>query len=377
MTSRTAYICRRVFDGHIMHEDAALLVDGGACGGVVAASLVPADYDANPVDALCIAPSFVDLQVNGGGGAQFNDDPSFETIECICAAHRKFGTGAAMVTLITDAPEITARAIDAARTAQLRDVPGFLGLHLEGPHLSLEKKGAHDPNLIRSMSDEDCEYLVTAKQDINYLMATIAPESVTPEQVRCLSGAGIRVSIGHTACPAEEAYRYADAGATMVTHLYNAMGKLDHRAPGLPVGAMLDARLMCGIIADGVHVHPDMLRLAHSTMAERLFIVTDAMATIGTKLDSITLNDRKILRRDGRLTLADGTLAGADIGMAASVGVLIEEMSIPIAEALAMATSIPARAIGAIKQGIGVLEAGLPIQAIAVGEDWSITHIPT
>ena len=238
-------------------------------------------------------------------------------------------------------------------------MPGFLGLHLEGPHLSLARKGAHDPALIRPMQDEDLAQILSSHSMFDALMTTIAPESVTPEQVARLAEAGIIVSIGHTNSGYATVRTYVEAGARTVTHLFNAMSPLAHREPGV-VGAALDiGSLYVGMIADGIHVHPVAMGVALRSKRGpgRIFLVTDAMSPIGTDMTSFTLNGREILRRDGQLTLADGTLAGADIDMISSVRFVHERLGLSLDEALRMASIYPAEAArlsdrkGALKRG--------------------------
>ena len=241
-------------------------------------------------DEGMIAPGFVDLQVNGGGGVMLNDDPSVEAIEKICAAHRPFGTTSLLPTLITDTREKTKAAIAAGIEAQRRGVPGFRGLHLEGPHLSIARKGAHDPALIRPMDEEDVQILIEAKKSLETLYVTVAPESVTPAQISRLSKAGIVVSIGHSDTNYETAAACFEAGATSVTHLFNAMSQIGNREPGL-AGAALDAgSVFCGLIADGFHVHEAVMRAALRAKPGpgRIFLVTDAMSTVGSDITSFT-----------------------------------------------------------------------------------------
>jgi N-acetylglucosamine-6-phosphate deacetylase len=234
-------------------------------------------------------------------------------------------------------------------------VPGFLGLHLEGPHLDPRRAGAHDPALIRPMTEADLNALEAAARTLPALMVTLAPEAATPEQIARLARAGAVVSLGHSDCTAEAAEAAFAAGARAVTHLFNAMSQLAGRAPGL-VGAALAGPVHAGIIADGVHVADAALRAALAAKApDRLFVVSDAMAVAGTPLTEFTLGDRRIVRNRGRLTLADGTLAGADTSLPQSLAHL-NRLGCPLDRALAMASRIPADLIGA--RGRGVLVAG-------------------
>jgi N-acetylglucosamine-6-phosphate deacetylase len=345
MTQTKALIGDRIFDGTEWHEGSAVVFQGGRIAGIEPVSSLGSDIERIEGGEI-IAPGFIDLQVNGGGGVLLNEEPTVEGIATICAAHAKFGTTALLPTLITDTFEITSRTVAAGIEAKNRGVPGFLGLHLEGPHLSIARKGAHDPKLIRPMEDADLDLILSCGAALDALMVTVAPESVSPEQVATLARAGITVSLGHTEASYEIACLYAQAGVSAVTHLFNAMSPLGHREPGL-VGAALDiGGLHAGLIADGIHVHPAAMAAAlrGKNGPGRIFLVTDAMSPIGTDMTSFTLNGREILRRDGKLTLADGTLAGADIDMASSVRFVHQTLGLPLEEALRMASLYPAEA---------------------------------
>jgi len=377
--ARLAFYCPTIFDGAAWHEGQALLVEDGRVAGLVAQAALPAGVPVTPLGGAVMAPGFVDLQVNGGGGVQFNDRPDVAAIAEICAAHARFGTTSLLPTLITDTPEVTAAAIAAAIAAARQGVPGFLGLHLEGPHLSLARKGAHDQALIRPMTGADVERLSAARAALPALLVTLAPENATPAQVAALTAAGVVVSLGHSDCTRDTAFAYAAAGARLVTHLFNAMSPLGHREPGLVGAALADGRLSCGLIADGIHVDPAAIGIALRAKQGpgALFLVTDAMATIGTDAAGFTLNGRRITRRDGRLTLDDGTLAGADVTMDQAIRVMTGPVGVPLATALAMASAIPAAAIGqGARKGrlaagadadFVVLDADLGVVATAIG----------
>ncbi len=375
MSGTVALAAKRVFDGAAWHEDAAVLLRDGVVTAIVGRTQVPGDAGLE-FDGEMLAPGFVDLQVNGGGGVMLNDHPTVGGIETICRAHAPFGTTALLTTLITDTPQVTARAIAAAGDAARRRVPGFAGLHLEGPHLSVARKGAHDPALIRPMGDDDLAALLAAKRELPTLLTTVAPESVTPQQVSALAGAGVVVSLGHTDASYATARAYAQAGATNVTHLFNAMSQTANREPGM-VGAALDVpEFHAGLIADGIHVHP--ANIANALRAKRapgrIVLVTDAMATIGTDMTSFTLNGRTIHRKDGRLTLGDGTLAGADLDMISAVRFMHRTIGIDLDEALRMASLYPAQAIGRAGH-LGMLTPGSAANIVALSADLSVSGV--
>ena len=345
----TAISGARIFDGEIWHDDKALVIGAdGRITGIADPRELPDGTSLLTVDGGMLVPGFVDLQVNGGGGVLLNDCPDADGIETICKAHCRFGTTALLATLISDTTEVTCRAIEAGRHAAQRKIPGFLGLHLEGPHLAPARHGAHDPALIRPMTDADLQGLTEAAKTMPVLLTTIAPEAVSGARIAHLAEAGVVVSLGHSNASCEQARAAADAGATMVTHLFNAMSPLGHREPGMVGNALDHGGLHAGLIADGIHV--DATAVAIALRAKRgpgrVFLVTDAMATTGTTLDAFTLNGRVVYRRDGRLTLADGTLAGADTTMIASVRFIHQTLGLPLGEALRMASLYPAQAVG-------------------------------
>ena len=353
MTKPTAFCADRIFDGNRFAEKAALLVEGNKITGIVKQDAIPSRYAQQPDNAAMIVPGFVDLQVNGGGGALLNETPTQEGIATICQAHARFGTTALMTTLITDGPDIRDRALEAGKQATQAKVAGFLGLHLEGPHLSVPRKGVHVADFIRPMDEQDLAVLLAAQGAFGKSMITIAPENVTIDQVAALVEAGWHVSLGHTDCDAETAFAYFEAGASMATHLFNAMSQMRNREPGL-VGAVLTTdKAYCGMIADGYHIANANMRVAlHAKKGPgRIFFVTDAMSPTGTDATEFILGGRQTFRREGRLALADGTLAGADIDMISMVRKAIKTLPLSLEEALKMASRYPCEAIGAESKG--------------------------
>lgn len=339
----TAFIGADIFDGATRHLDHALVVQGDRVTGLVPQAQVPASAEIIHLTGGVLCPGFVDLQVNGGGGLMFNDDQSVETLRVIAAAHASLGATSILPTLITDTPDRTARAVDAVTSAIKAGVKGIIGLHLEGPHLSPARKGAHDPALIRTMDEADLKRLLDAARDLPILKVTVAPETVTPEQITRLHAAGVLVSLGHSDAGFETCRTAAEAGARCVTHLFNAMSQLGNREPGLVGAALSIGDLSFGLIADGIHVHPQSVYAAMTAKKGpgRMFLVSDAMAVAGTHLTEFHLNGRLVFRQNGRLTLEDGTLAGADLDLPTAVRNIVEWGLASEDAALAMATSVP------------------------------------
>ena len=363
-----AFSGAQIFDGADLCDGLALMAHADGRFAVLPEQAVP---DGCPVEELrggILAPGFVDLQVNGGGGVMFNDAPSADTLRRIAEAHAELGTGALLPTLITDSPQATRTAIDAVGQAVAEGVAGIAGLHLEGPHLSVARKGAHDAALIRPMEHNDLALLLKAAGQLPNLMVTVAPENVTLAQITAMADAGIIVSLGHTDADMATCHAAFDAGARCVTHLFNAMSQLGSRAPGL-VGATLEREeVFAGLIADGVHVHPATIRiaLAAKPRLERVFLVTDAMASAGSQIETFTLGGREIHRKHGRLTLTDGTLAGADLAMAQAVARMARDVGDTPAQALARAITTPASLLR--EGGVGQFGAAPAIYIKDIGQ---------
>lgn len=373
MSALKAITGARIFDAERWHDNAALFVAGGHIVGVVQVSKIPADAEIVALPGGSIVPGFIDLQVNGGGGALLNDVPTLAGIRTICAAHARFGTTALLPTLITDTPAITDAAVDAGIAAAVANVPGFLGLHLEGPHLSIARKGAHDPALIRLVEASDIARFRRARMGLPNLLLTVAAETVPPAQIAELVALGAIVSVGHSDAGVEQVGKAVAAGATMVTHLFNAQSQISNREPGVVGAALAHGEIFAGLIADGIHVHPQTIALAlrAKTGPGRIFLVTDAMSLTGTDQQSFTLNGREILRANGALRLADGTLAGADLTMIDAVHYVHQTIGLDWDEALRMAALYPARAMG-IEATHGHLHEGAVANFVHLANDGTV-----
>ena len=367
--TRIAYTGARIFDGETWWERSALVVDGDRIEGIIAADS-PTDAQRVPLGGGILAPGFIDLQVNGAGGALLNLTPDVAAIETICTTLMQYGTTACLPTLITDTRAKNLAAMAAGEQAAAKGVRGFLGLHLEGPHLSVARKGAHDPALIRPMDEVDLITLVDARKRLPNLLTTVAVESVTPNQITRLRDAGLVVSIGHTDATYDKARAAAEAGATMVTHLFNAQSQIGNREPGV-VGTALDlGTLWAGLIADGIHVAaPSMgVALRGKRGPGRIFLVTDAMSVIGTDVTSFELTGQTVHRKDGALRLADGTLAGADLTMIDAIAYVHRTIGLPLEEVLRMASRYPAEALGVADER-GALKRGLRADLVHLSDD--------
>lgn len=376
MTNTFALIGATIGLGSTAVSDSAVLISDDTIVGICTVDKIPSGFTPLQLNGGTLIPGFVDLQVNGGGGLLFNNDPSVETIKTITQAHARLGTCRTLVTLISADNSTTSQAIQAAMQAIKKKIPGFLGLHLEGPHLSLDKKGAHNEHVLRRMNDEDVQALCDAKNALPYLMITVAPEMVTAEQITRLAEADIIVSLGHSNASSDQSNQAFQAGAVCTTHLFNAMSPLNHREPGLPGATLFNDNVYAGIIADGVHVSPAALSLAVRSKQGpgKLFLVTDAMATAGTTEQQFQLDGRTISRSNGRLVLPDGTLAGADIDMLGAMRCLIEDVGVLPEVAARMASSYPSACIGAI-ENLGSLATGHFANVVHIDDDMQLQQV--
>jgi len=337
---RFALAGARVFDGVRLIDDHAVVVDGARIERILARRDLPSGIVTHGVSGL-LAPGFIDVQVNGGGGVLFNAQRTADGIAAIGAAHRRYGTTGFLPTLITDTREHMAEAVAATRAAIERGIPGVLGVHLEGPFLNPERRGVHDPALMRPMDEADVA--IASSLGVGRTLVTLAPEKVPIEAIARLSRSGVIVSAGHTMADHQTIAAAFAAGLTGFTHLFNAMPPLAGRAPG-PVGAALDnADAWCGIIVDLHHVSAVSLRVALAAKGwQRMMLVTDAMPSVGSDRSSFDLNGRTVTRYGGKLTTDDGTIAGSDLDMAAAVRNTIEHLGMPLEAALHMASRAPA-----------------------------------
>ena len=328
----------RLFDGVRLRQGAGLFIKDGC---VVEVGNAPA---AARLLAGTLTPGFIDLQVNGGGGVLLNNTPTYAGIRHIAEAHRRFGTVAVMPTVITDAPDVLVQAASAAIAA--KDDPDIIGLHIEGPHIALAKRGTHEPVFIRPLDEATMNIATKLREHGVTLKMTVAPEAAAPAQISRLVKMGVTISLGHTNADAEMIKTAIAAGATCATHLFNAMSQMTARAPNA-VGAIINSEIYAGMICDGHHVSDEMIALAIRSrpLPDRTFLVSDAMATVGGP-NKFTLYGQDINLHDGRLINAEGNLAGAHTTLVEGLRRLVQRIGLPLDQALRMVTSVPASAIG-------------------------------
>ena len=305
-------------------------------------------------------------------GHFFNDSPSVENLKMIMSAHAKYGTTAMMPTLITDKVEVMKEAADAIAAAISQNVPGIVGVHFEGPHLSVAKKGTHNADYIREISP--AEWQVLSRQDIGQVIVTLAPETVPPADVKRMVDYGIKVCIGHSNADFDTAQKAIDAGATGFTHLFNAMSAFQGREPGVVGSALLNDNTSCGLIVDGFHVDNASCQIAIKTKPRgKIFLVTDAMPPVGTDQTEFALYDRTVYVNNGKLTSTTGELAGSSLDMASAVKNTHIDLGIELGEAIRMASLYPAEYLYQGQEVIrGDLKVGKQADMVFLNDDLTV-----
>jgi N-acetylglucosamine-6-phosphate deacetylase len=342
----TALVNGRVLtDSEFVSGRAVLLQDGRILDVVSEDDSRIASARQRDLNGNLLLPGFIDTQVNGGGGVLFNDDPSVEAIRAIGAAHRRFGTTGFLPTLISDDLEVVARAVAAVKAAIDAGVPGVLGIHIEGPFLNVERKGVHDPAKLRELDESAVDLLTSLKN--GKTLVTLAPEMTTPAIIRRLAAAGVVVSAGHSNATHAQIAEALQNGLTGFTHLFNAMSQLTGREPGVVGAALEHAESWCGLIVDGYHVAPVVMRLALRCKSnDRFMIVTDGMPSIGTSDTSFDLQGRSISVVGGQLLDEMGRLAGSHTDMITAVRNATGMLEVDVPTAVRMASRNPATFLG-------------------------------
>ena len=358
----------QLFDGTVMRGPALVTVSGSLIQNVSFGEAPSPGMIALTSDAI-LAPGFIDIQVNGGGGVLLNGEPSKAGVRRIVEAHRRTGTTGCLPTLITDRTDMIERLAGIAQGSL--QIPGVLGFHLEGPAINKVRKGIHLESEIRELSARDLAAMESFG-DCGRSIVTLAPECVPPSVIDDLVRAGLRVSAGHSEATAMQIAQAADRGLSAVTHLFNAMSQLTAREPGVVGAALDDERLFAGIICDGLHVDPLSLRVAMRCKGrDRLMLITDAMPLVGTDLRHFLLQGRHITLRGTRLTAPDGTLAGAHLTMMQAVHNAVALLGVDIADALTMASRTPATFLGLASE-LGAIVPGYRADLVAFSSKFEV-----
>ncbi len=358
----------QLFDGTSMRGPCAVTIAQGLIESVSRTDTPPPGAVVLPPDAV-LAPGFIDLQVNGGGGTLLNDEPTEQGVRQIIEAHRKTGTTGCLPTLITDRTEVIEHLASVASAASR--MAGVLGFHLEGPALNKLRKGIHLESEIRTPSTRDLAAMTSFGQ-CGRSIVTLAPECVSQSLLDALASAGLRTCAGHSDATAAQIRQAAERGLTGITHLFNAMSQLTAREPGVVGAALDDGRLFAGIICDGIHVDAASLHIAvRCKGADRLMLVTDAMSLVGTDQREFVLQGRKIRLQGDRLTGPDGTLAGSHLTMIQAVRNAVALLGVTLAEALTMASRTPATFLG-LDSELGAIAPGYRADLVAFRRNFEV-----
>ena len=354
-----------IFDGESVHEHKAVLIEGEHIVAVVDPEQVPADIGASyDLEGGTLIPGFIDLQVNGGGGVLFTAAPTVDSLRTIGAAHRQYGTTGFLPTLITTRFDVMREAVSAVAEAIAIGTPGVLGLHLEGPFLSPERKGVHDAGKFCQLDQTGLDILTSLQ--VGSTVVTLAPELTSPQMISRLVEEGVIVCGGHSGATYAQTRDALAQGLSGFTHLYNAMTPLQSREPGMVGAALADDDSWFGIIADGHHIHPAAFSVAVAAKKRGgALLVTDAMPTVGSPDTSFILDGNTIVASEGRVTNAEGTLAGSDLNMLLAVNNAAEFARIDWFEAVRMASLYPARALG-LERELGAIRPGFRASLLAL-----------
>ncbi len=368
----TALTNATVFTGETVHENCSIVIERG----IVRRLLLNGCYTegtaaVTDVKGRVLAPGFIDMQVNGGGGVLFNNTPTVESLRIMGNAHSRFGTTAFLPTLISDHYEVMRAGLDAVRRANQEAVPGVLGIHLEGPFLSAERRGVHDATRFRTIDDEAMEIITSLRPDLVTLI-TLAPEMTTPDVIARLCSAGVIVFMGHSAANYEQCQAALNAGASGFTHLFNGMTSIAGQEPGLVGAALEPGESAFSIIADGHHVHPAAFRAALNAAGRgRAVLITDAMPTVGSREKAFELYGKPIELREGVLRDWRGSLAGSHLNMIDAVRNAMHFAKLDCWEALRMASCYSARVLG-VESHRGFIRPGYAADFVELDEDMSL-----
>ena len=358
------YLPQSVFDGERLLQQTAVVVENG-----IIVSLEAPNGEEQVLSGV-LAPGYIDIQVNGGGGALFNATPTETALSTMIETHSCFGTTAMLPTLITDSVDKMSLAADTISRVIADKVPGIIGVHFEGPHLSVAKRGVHSTDHIRPISAQ--EKAIFSRDDLGVKVVTLAPENVSPEDIAFLVQHNVLVCLGHSNATFEVTKRALEAGATGFTHLYNAMSPFTSREPGVVGAALEDQNSWCGIIIDGHHVHPAAAKVALEAKPQgKILLVTDAMSPVGSDETEFELLGHHVTRTGDRLNAATGQLAGSVLDMAGAVKNTVETLDVELGEALRMASLYPAEYL-VISNTFGRIAPGYRADFVLLNDDLTV-----
>ena len=371
---KKALLGSQIFCGERFYDHHALLIDGKSIIEIVDENNIPNAFNKIELDQGILAPGFIDLQVNGGGGILFNNRPTKESLNTIINAHQFFGTTSIMPTVISDSIKVLTKCTRAV-TQEIKKNSALLGIHIEGPFFSLKYRGVHQKKYISKLSSEYLELFSNLKE--YPVILTLAPECISMKDLNHLASLGIKIMAGHTDASYDELEQAAKNNLNGFTHLFNAMSQMSAREPGA-VGAALDFdNLYASIIVDLHHVHHSLIELAYQKKPiGKLFFISDSMATINHGEPTFELYDEVVSEQNGRITNAEGKLAGSSITQIDAVKNAYQKCNIPLDHALAMASRYPAEFIG-VDRYLGSLKPNYRADLVHFDSNFKVNNVWT
>ena len=369
---KQALLGSQIFCGERFYDDHALLVEGKSIVDIVDKNNTPDNFNKIELDQGILAPGFIDLQVNGGGGVLFNNSPNKESLNTIIKAHQFFGTTSIMPTVISDSLEVLEQCIKTV-TEEIKNNSSLLGIHIEGPFFNTKYRGVHQKKYISSINSDYLNLFESLKGFP--VMLTLAPECISSQQLKHLTSLGIKTLAGHSDATYDELDDAIKNGLDGFTHLFNAMGQISAREPGVVGSALHFENTFASIIVDLHHVHPSLIQLAYQLKPKgKLFFISDSMATINHGKPSFELYDEVVNESDGRLVNSEGKLAGSSITQIDAVKNVYQKCNIPLNQALAMASRYPAEYLG-IENHLGSLKPGYRADLVHFDSNFKVHNV--
>jgi len=369
---KQALIGAQLFSGKEFFDNRALLIDGENIIDVINEHDIPNNFEIQKLNGGILSPGFIDLQVNGGGGKLFNNSPDKESLNAIIEAHQHFGTTSIMPTVISDSLNVLKRCATTI-SEEIENNKSLLGVHIEGPFFNVKYRGVHQKQYINTINS-DYLNLFESLQDFP-VMLTLAPECISTKQLKHLKSLGFKILAGHTDASydqLEEAIKY---GLDGFTHLFNAMGQISAREPGVVGSALTFDNTTASIIVDLHHVHPSLIQMVYKQKPQgKLFFVSDSMATIHHGEPSFELYDEVVSESNGRIINSEGKLAGSSITQIDAIKNAYQSCNIPLNEALAMASRYPAEYLG-VANYLGSLESGYRADLTHFSLDFQVQNV--
>ena len=369
---KQALIGAQLFSGKEFFDNRALLIDGENIIDVINEHDIPNNFEIQKLNGGILSPGFIDLQVNGGGGKLFNNSPDKESLNAIIEAHQHFGTTSIMPTVISDSLNVLKRCATTI-SEEIENNKSLLGVHIEGPFFNVKYRGVHQKQYINTINS-DYLNLFESLQDFP-VMLTLAPECISTKQLKHLKSLGFKILAGHTDASydqLEEAIKY---GLDGFTHLFNAMGQISAREPGVVGSALTFDNVTASIIVDLHHVHPSLIQMVYKQKPQgKLFFVSDSMATIHHGEPSFELYDEVVSESNGRIINSEGKLAGSSITQIDAIKNAYQSCNIPLNEALAMASRYPAEYLG-VANYLGSLESGYRADLTHFNLDFQVQNV--